>query len=292
MTLSEDRTLTRRTFVRNGALFLMSGAGAAAAPAAVRFGIFADTHHAVKPPARDRYYRDSMAKLRDAVAYFKRERMNFVVELGDFIDEAPTVDAEAEYLRDVDAVVQNFNGDRHHVLGNHCVWTLNKPEFLGITKQERSYYSFDRGGLHFIVLDACFTAAGVPYGRKNFDWKDAEIPEAERKWLAHDLAASNTKTIVFVHQRLDVGPPYGIASGAAVRKILEQSGKVAAVFQGHHHRNEHNEIGGIHYCTLEAMIEGPATENNAYCCVSADRAGNLQVEGFSNQSSYNWRTAG
>ena len=40
---------------------------------------------------------------------------------------------------------------------------------------------FDRGGFHFVVLDACFRSDGVPYGRKNFKWTDTKIPPAERK---------------------------------------------------------------------------------------------------------------
>jgi len=52
-----------------------------------------------------------------------------------------------------------------------------------------------------------------------------------------------------------------------VRKVLEDSGKVVAVFQGHHHAGSYNLINGIHYYTLAAMCEGPYPENNAYAIV-------------------------
>ena len=61
----------------------------------------------------------------------------------------------------------------------------------------------------------------------------------ERDWLAADLAATTNPTLIFVHQRLDNAPPgFGMDSRAAVRKILEQSGKVIGVFQGHSHEND------------------------------------------------------
>jgi hypothetical protein len=56
--------------------------------------------------------------------------------------------------------------------------TLHKDEFLGTVEQEKSYYSFDRGGFHFVVLDSCFRSDGQPHGRKNFQGTDANIPAA------------------------------------------------------------------------------------------------------------------
>jgi len=112
------------------------------------------------------------------------------------------------------------------------------------------------GGYHFVVLDACFRSDGEPYGRKNFNWTDSNIPAAEIEWLKGDLEKTTHKTIAFVHQRLDVEGHYGVKNAAEVRRVLEQSGNVLAVFQGHYHRNDLKEIGGIRYCTLVAMVEG------------------------------------
>ena len=115
-----------------------------------------------------------------------------------------------------------------------------------------------------MVLDACFTSEGRPYGRRNSKWNDANIPEAQVEWLAADLKRAKGKAIVFVHQRLDVSNNYGVKNAAAVRKVLEGSSKVLTVFQGHSHKNDYNDIAGIHYCTLAAMIEGSGAENNSH----------------------------
>ena len=85
------------------------------------------------------------------------------MELGDFIDAAEEVPDELAYLAKLEAAYAKFRGDRHYVLGNHCCWTLTKPQFFDHCGAKRPFYSFDRGGFHFVILDACYRAA---YGRR------------------------------------------------------------------------------------------------------------------------------
>ena len=73
------------------------------------------------------------------------------------------------------------------------------------------------------------------------------------------------KTVVFIHQRLDVAGHYGVKNAAAVRDVLGRSGNVAAVFQGHNHINDYKEIDAIHYVTLTAVVTGTGVASNAYC---------------------------
>jgi Calcineurin-like phosphoesterase len=284
----KETRLSRRMLLRGGALSLTSGmrvADSEAAPA-VTFAALTDLHYADKPPAGSRHYRDTIPKLREALASFKEARVDFLVELGDCIDQAPDVITETGYLKRILTELRRLHKDTHYVLGNHCVSTLTKAQFQAVTGRSTGCYSFNRRGFHFVVLDACFRADGVPYGGNNFDWKDSEIPPEERDWLRADLSKTDRKTVVFVHQRIDVGPPFGIRSAGEVRSILEQSGKVLAAFQGHEHPGAYSEIGGIHYCTLSAMVEGAAPEANAYSVVRLYPSGELIVEGRGNQRSY------
>ena len=72
-----------------------------------------------------------------------------------------------------------------------------------------------------------------------------------------------------------------------VRKILEDSGRVLAVFQGHNHVNDHKVIGGVHYVTLAALIEGAlAKGNNAWSVLEVYPGGVLKVDGFHHQEDY------
>lgn len=287
--------LGRRAFLKHGTLVLTAASLGSSSLLSddetrrLRVGLMTDLHYADKAPAGTRHYRETLAKLEEAARQFERDKPSFIVELGDLIDAAASVETEQSYLKTINRPFSAICKDRHYVLGNHCVDTLSKDEFLGTVEQEKSYYSFDRGGFHFVVLDSCFRSDGQPYGRKNFQWTDANIPAAEIEWLEGDLKASDKPVIVFAHQRLDVSNSHGVKNNADVRKVLEASRRVLAVFQGHSHQNDLKEIGGIHYCTLVAMVEGSGAKNNGYSVMEIEPNGTIRLTGFRNQKPYDWK---
>lgn len=292
---SQLQQLGRRAFLRGGTLLLATAATtdlnhllAAEDADGIRVGVVTDLHHADKAPGGSRYYRETLTKLKEARKVYADQQLDFIVELGDLIDAASSVEVELGYLKTVNAEFSKIAEKRYYVLGNHCVDTLTKQEFLGEVGQGESYFSFDQGDVHFVVLDSCFRSDGTPYQRKNFTWTDANIPEQELSWLRADLKKSDKPTIVFAHQRLDVSNSHGVKNCAEVRQILEESGNVLAVFQGHSHQNDHKEIGGIHYCTMVAMIEGSGEQNNAYSVLQIGSNGTLQITGFRKQKDYRW----
>ena len=257
----------------------------------VRFGLITDLHYADKVNAGTRFYRETLDKLAEAAVQFEKDEIEFLVELGDFIDAADSVQLEKKYLKTVNRPFKQICEDRFYVLGNHCVDTLNKQEFLDEVEQANSYFSFDRGGIHFIVLDSCFRSDGTPYQRKNFQWTDANIPEDELAWLQSDLKGTDKPVVVFAHQRLDVDNSYGVRNNAAVRKVLESTGNVLVVFQGHSHKNELNQISGIRYCTMVAMVEGSGLDNNGYSTIEIQSEGTVLIHGFRKQESRQWEEA-
>ena len=287
--------LSRRAFLQNGTLVLAAAATvvtpslfADGTNESLRVGLITDLHHADKPSAGTRHYRETLTKLAEAAIQFEKDKATLIVELGDLIDAADSVVTEQRYLTTINREFSVISKDRHYVLGNHCVDTLTKAEFLDGVEQKQSYYSFDRGDFHFVVLDACFRNDDEPYGRKNSKWNDANIPAAEVEWLQADLKATSRKTIVFAHQRLDVSTDHGVKNCPAVRKIFEESARVVAVFQGHSHQNDLKDIGGIHYCTLVAMVEGSGVENNGYSILEIAPEGTIRVTGFRKQKGYAW----
>ncbi len=287
--------ISRRTFVRNSMLVMLSAAAAnniataAEQPRRVRVGLVTDLHYADKPTKGTRYYRDTLGKLAEAIKQFDTDKPDFVVELGDLIDAADTPEVELGYLAEINKVWQSLKLPKYSVLGNHCVDMLTKEEFLGGIGQKESRYSFDAGGVHFVVLDACFRADGQPYGRKNAQWTDANLPADQLEWLTADLKATDHKVVVFAHQRLDETKQHSVKNAAAARKILEQSGKVLAVLQGHSHANDYQSINGIHYATLVALVEGAAPENNGYALLDVMQDGSLILTGFRKQAKYEWK---
>lgn len=287
--------LNRRAFLQQGTLVLGGAVLAGTCRFAmadeqkqpkVRVGLVTDLHYADRPPAGTRHYRETPAKLAEAAKLFQQEKVDLVVALGDMIDSADSLDEEKGYLRRIAKDFTAIPGQHHFVLGNHCVSALTKPEFLEIVGQKASFYSFDTNGVHLVVLDACFRSDGQPYGRKNFEWTDSNIPATQIEWLRADLKQTTNKALVFVHQRLDVEPPLGIKNAPEVRKVLEESGKVLAVLQGHDHKGDYKEVGGVRYCTLKAMVEGSGEENNAYAILDVLQDNSIRIRGFRKQTSY------
>lgn len=298
MKASQTCQLTRRAAICSGTLMIAaarqqfcSAEPAKADGKPVRMGLVTDLHYADKPDAGSRHYRETLSKLEAAAAQFSTDSPQHLIELGDFIDSAPNVKQELQHLKRINRDFAAICPNRHYVLGNHCVHTLHKQEFLDTIERKRSFYSFDAGQVHCIILDACFRSDGQPYGRQNFEWTDPNLSAAELEWLEMDLKQNPRPTLVFVHQRLDVDNHYGIKNAAAVRRLLEAHGKTLAVFQGHSHQNEVQEINGIHYCTLVAMVEGSAPQNNGFSVLTVDGDLNLNLKGFVRQKSYRWGSA-
>lgn len=279
--------ITRRAFLQNSTLCLAGFSGLQAADseakALIKVGLMTDLHYADKPSTKTRFYREALAKLDEAVEVMNREKPALVVELGDFIDQADSVEKEIEWLKTMEAHFARLSMPRHYVLGNHCVGTLTKQEFAANTKATGGFETFEAGGVTFIVLDACYRSDGTPYSRKNFDWKDANVPAAELSWLENELSKASGPVIIFAHQRLDLDKAHAAQNAAKVRSLLEKSGKVLAVFQGHSHKNEYQQIADIHYTTLVAMVEGSGAENNGYSMLDVLADGSLRLKGFRRQ---------
>src|SRR4051812_33523807 len=91
---------SRSAFLQRGILCLAGGRGVlglaadASAKPRARVGLITDLHYGDKPASKTRFYRETPAKLREAVAKLNEERPDVVVELGDLIDAAETVEQE------------------------------------------------------------------------------------------------------------------------------------------------------------------------------------------------------
>lgn len=252
-----------------------------------RFGILTDSHYADADTIGSRYYRHSLDKLTECVELMNAQKVDFLLELGDFKDQnnPPVEQRTITYLRAVEKVFQKFNGPTYHVLGNHDIDSISKEQFLNNVENTnidptKSYYSFDFNGVHFVVIDANYIADGTDYDHGNFNWTDANILPAELNWLRQDLATAHGPTIVFIHQLLDGTGSVYVNNAVDIRQVLEQSGKVTAVFQGHHHEGSYSYIEGIHYYTLKAMVEGPGDENNSYAIVEIRPDQSINITGY------------
>jgi len=286
----EKWIVTRRDFLRASAVTAAALLGAnarsedAARRVAARFGLVTDSHFADIDTRGSRHYRESLEKMTECIELMNEERVDFLVELGDFTNGAE--EGDASHLEAIEAIFGTFEGPRYHVLGNHDLDSLSKAEVqvrvenTGIAR-DRTHYSFDNGGVHVVVLDANFNPDGTPYDTGNFQWDDANIPQSQLDWLEADLAANALPTVVCIHQLLDEddGAVF-VRNAAEVRAVLDRHPEVLAVFQGHHHAGSYQQVGGIHYYTLKAMVEGGGLDNSSYAIVEVFDDGSLAITGY------------
>lgn len=273
---------TTGTLHPSGASHTRSGTGAR--QPVLRFGLVTDSHYADIDTRGTRYYRESISKMAECTGRLNREQVDFIMHLGDFKNGAP--DNNLEHLALFESVYATFRGPRYHVLGNHDMDRLSKPLVQSVITnsgiaRSRTWYSFVHSGVRLVVLDANFRTDATPYDSGNFDWTDTFIPDNQLQWLSEELRASAEPVIVFVHQLLDGdGQAHDVKNAAEVRQVLGSDGRVLAVFQGHQHSGQYNRIDGIHYVTLQAMVEGSGPANNAYSLAEVFDDGSIELTGF------------
>lgn len=280
------------------ALVIATGLSLSAEP--VRVALFTDAHvHDTDSPVEGKVMTNYAERLGAFVDAANTWPADVAIELGDLVNGAfimgpgygdPT--RIPQLLESGLASLSGLEAPMHYVLGNHDLYDLSKAEFLTAVGQEDAYYSFDLGGFHFVILDAEYNDPDESDFDHVFMRVKCRIPVAEMEWLANDLAQTDLPTIVCIHQPLDAefdptagGPP--VVNNAEVRQLLNDSGVVVAVFQGHDHSNLYTNIDGIHYVTFAAMVDhtepGPAT----WAQISLDlETRTISIEGFGLQSDW------
>ena len=142
----------------------------------LRFGLVTDVHFAHRKVHGTRYYEQSITKLSEAIDVFNKRKLDFLIELGDLKDmkNKPEKEQTLSFLDEIEAKLQTFDGPVYHVLGNHDMDSISKPEFLAHTANHGSaegkpYYSFVRNQIKFIVLDGNCNEDGSDYDSGKFD---------------------------------------------------------------------------------------------------------------------------
>jgi len=248
------------------ALFLIAvGFGAFAAPTTL--AMFADLHvHDTNSPEEEKVMVNWPERLAAFVEMANTAGVDAVIQLGDLVNGKFVMGAELGDPERIPGILDaamiilaDLEPPIHHVIGNHDVYDLSKAQFLAATGQEATYFSFDLGGFHFVILDAQFHRLGTDYAHAGW-MVQGTVPTVELEWLRQDLAASDLPTVVCIHQPLDSdfamlagGPP--VSNHLAVRAELAADEDVIAVFQGHTHDPSHSQIDGIHYITLAALVD-------------------------------------
>lgn len=290
--------MQRRTFLKITLPLTLTGNALAAQvnePELV-FGVIADPQYADVDPKRGRFYRNSLAKLGDAIAYLNTRPLEFVATLGDLIDR------DLGSFASVMPIYAKLNCPHYPVCGNHDfeVADEDKAKVLRAMGLEKPYYSVVRKSWRFLFLDGTdsgvwrypaedartaeargmlekFAAAGLPQAK---DY-NAAIRLQQMEWIAAELESAQTagqRVIVFCHYPLiPAGDPHNLWNAEELVALFGKYKHIAAYLNGHNHAGNYGMHGNCHYLNFKGMVE--TEKETAYAVVKCfpDR---LEIKGY------------
>ncbi len=221
----------------------------------MRLGIFTDSHYSsAEITDGKRYNSKSLGKIKDAYAYFEKENCDLIVCLGDLLDTEKTVEKEIENLKEIAKVIHSVKIPTVCLMGNHDAFTLTADEFYSVLNLDAPKDTIIDGKT-LLFLDACYFKNGIHYQPGDSDWTDTYYPF--EKELSEKLKNAKSDVYIFMHQNIDTAivPSHRLFNAGALFNIINGSGKVKAVFQGHYHKGQRSEYGGVKYIALPATCE-------------------------------------
>ncbi|AOW10611.1 metallophosphoesterase family protein [Flavobacterium gilvum] len=184
----------------------------------------------------------------------KKHKVDFFLNGGDTIFAADYGNITRERVNELWKVwnettktISNF--EMHSCLGNHDMWwaapnkedsMYGKQYVVNQLKIPNRYYSFDKKGWHFIILDS--------------NNKDATLDDEQRRWLEKDLQsiAVGTPVICLSHYPI-LGVCTHIEGGNHSDSkyisdlFYKNKDKKISCFSGHIHLLDSAEYNGVHY---------------------------------------------
>lgn len=231
-------------------------------PADLEFVVLTDTHYMLEAGVGQSEFasrQHQTARAAHALRLAASIEADFVVHLGDLVQEYPESDRFAEAIEEAARQLDEMGIRPYHVAGNHDVG--DKPDLTMPTnwvtaasldqyhaRFGASWYSWDAGGAHFVVLNSQIMNSDLPER------------EAQQAWVEQDLEAhAATPVFVFLHLSPFLYAPDEDAFGhydnigqpdRAWLLDLLQRHDVRAVFSGHSHFEFLNQVGDVRLHTV------------------------------------------
>ncbi|RMF00440.1 MAG: hypothetical protein D6773_11460, partial [Alphaproteobacteria bacterium] len=223
------------------------------------FAIITDTH--IRPPGGDEsspfpVNELANARARYAVQAIARHAPAFTIHLGDMVHPLPHLPSYDAAAREALEILSPLGDSLRFVPGNHDIGDkpmAGAPAGAADEESARIYmrhfgppwYSFDHGGVHFVVMNASLVGSG------------SALEDEQRAWLEEELARnSGGRILLFSHYPpfIDTADEpthydnYEPAGRAWLLRCAEKSG-VEAIFSGHVHQFFYNRHAGTAlYC--------------------------------------------
>jgi predicted phosphodiesterase len=252
----------------------------------VTFGVVADVQYADNDPAGNRYYRNSGSRLKEAYDSFRRDSVDFVVNLGDLID------GDFSSYAPMMNIISSSGIKTYHVTGNHdyAVENRYKSRLPVLSGHRKGYYSFSKEDFTFIFLNgneistyASSNKASVKEGSEYLEMLKARatvnavewnggISKTQLDWLKEQLdmaSAEKRKVMIFCHFPVYPENVHNLFNYKEVLQILGKYNNIIAWMSGHNHAGNYGNFNMIHFVTFRGMVE--SDDRNSYATVEIYR---------------------
>lgn len=264
-----------------------------------KIGLIADPQYCDCEPGSVRYFRETLWKLPEAVDSMNKYQVDFVVTLGDLVDQ---------FYESYDAIkpfYDNLEMPYYHLLGNHEFYEITNEQMTTLTVRYNMpgyYYDFSYNGWRFIVLDGTELAEYSRYlhpelaAEGDSVWNSVQgqiiaetwnggISKAQQLWMRskiEEAASQEQNVILFCHFTLY---PEGIQNSLwnkeEIISLLNDYPNVIAYINGHTHEGSYGFKSPIHYIGLKAMVDTP--DKNSFAILEVYPK-ELRIKGFGNIS--------
>lgn len=264
----------RRFLVLSTAAMSVARAESADSPL-LSFGLTADVQYADADPQGERHFRESPAKLQEAVADLAKEKLPFTLHLGDVIDrDFGSYETILPLFKDLGHPVR-------HLLGNHdySVKDDEKGRVAALLGMPADYYAFTERGVRFLMLDTnglsiykhpkggAEAMAATELMKKLAEtkannakpWNGGVQPE-QLAWIEKELTAADaakTPVIVCGHHPLLPAEGHQAWNSDEILASLKSHPCVRAYFCGHNHAGNEAVIDGIPCITFKSILHEP-----------------------------------
>lgn len=295
--------MKRREFLALSAVASATSARAATETAddpLVSFGLITDVQYADADPAGERHYRESVPKLKQAVAALAARKLPCTLHLGDVIDRD---------FKSFDTILPLFGGLGHpvrHLLGNHDfdVAATEKPRVSRMLGMPADHYAFMESGVRFVMLDtnevstykhaedspetrnarAVMTQLAAT-GACNAKIWNGGVSDSQLAWLDKQLAEADAATqpvLLCAHHPLLPEEGHHAWNHRAVLDVIKRHRCVRACFYGHNHAGNEVWHEGIPHITFKSLLHEPGV--NSWAVLHLHRH-QLVIEGSGREKS-------
>lgn len=267
----------------------------------LKVGIMTDVQYCNAENNGSRHYRSSVRKLEEACNQFRNEQVDWVINLGDFIDH------DFKSFDTLNNILHHYEISVLSVIGNHdfAVENSKKPEVIKALGLKERYYSIVKDKWRFLFLDGSDISTYANPGNSDpfnkarvlldslvaikainaYNWNGA-IGKKQIEWIKQQLSlASKAGENIIVSCHFPMYPEdesEKLWNAVEIRSLLEGFPGKVVVFNGHNHHSKYYTSNKITWVSFRGMVEG---EENSFA-IAEIFSDSLRISGYGAEQSH------